>query len=156
MGNILLWAILISWVFVIFYKKILKQVLFVQLFVILLVSCVQTYAWVFSHIKANGDLSEYSRAISTMVGKNQFGKGLVVSDGRYGRASYILFGLGNAPKVVIKEPKSMVTTDDVSGASWVLLGSEYVANFEYTDSIAIGQFRLFPLNAALSIEHRAK
>ena len=156
LGNILLWAILISWVFVIFYRKILKQVLFVQLFVVLLVGCVRNYAWVFSHTKANGDLSEYSRAISTMVGKNSFGKGLVVSDERYGRASYILFGLENAPKVVIKEPKSMVTTDDVSGASWVLLGSEYVTNFEYTDSIAIGQFRLFPLNAALSIEHRAK
>lgn len=156
MGDILLYAMLGAWVFVIFFNKILKKVLFIQIFVILITGCIQNYAWVLSHTKANSDLSEYSRTISTLLGKNQFGKGLVVSDERYGRASYILFGLGNAPKVIIKQPKTMVTNNDILGASWVLFGNEYVADFDYLESISIGQYRLFLFNTNFSVEHREK
>lgn len=156
LGFILLWAMIAAWIAIIFFKSILSRVLFFQIFVILLVGCIQTYSWVFSHTKANSYMTESARAINTIVGQNQFGKGLLVSDERYGRTSYILYSLANAPKVLIKRPGSVVDAADAAGVDWILFDKDYVAEFRYLESISFGTFRFFPLNSLVSVSHREK
>ena len=156
LGPLLLYGMMLVWLLVIYFKKMQYRVLFVQIFIIMLFGIIQTYSWVYSHSKANKILIDNSRAISTILGENQFGKGVFVSDNRYGSASFVLFSMENSPKVLIKQPKSIVSANDVKGASWVLFGNKYKPEFDYLHSITIGSFRLFPLTSKVSIEQQTK
>ena len=64
--------------------------------------------------------------------------------------------MANAPKVLIKNPGSIVNAADVAGTDWILFGNEYTAEFDYLQSIAFGSFKFFPLNTGVSVEQREK
>jgi len=135
---------------------IYKRTLYLQIFLIAMIGCLQTYGWAYSHTATNRPLSEYASAINTIVGKGKTHEGVLVTDERYGSASYVLFGLASAPKVLDKPPGSSVTKLDVGDASWVLFANEYQAEFDYHDAIKMGRFTLYPLKSEPLIEERKK
>lgn len=153
-GIFLLVLMVATWLVVLFKRAMLKTVLFFQIFIIFFAGCVQTYNWAIIHTKVNGPLVQYSRAISTIAGGGAFGKGVLVSNERYGRTSYILFGLANAPRVLMKNPGASVSQDEVGDADWVLFSGSYNAKFEYLDSVVSQPFNFFPLKTNVSLERR--
>lgn len=153
-GFLLLISLLAIWVIVTLKGAILKKVLFSQIFIILIAGCLQTYNWAINHTRVNSPLVEYAGAINAMLGRGEFGKGVLVSSERYGRTSYILFGLGNSPRVLIKNLGGAVSQDDIGDAGWVLFDGEYKAEFDYPDSILFGFLRFFPIKTNFLIERR--
>lgn len=142
LGSVLLSIICLISLFSLFNRKYLYSLMTIQLFIILLVGCHQTYGWVERHTRNNAPLTMYAREASSLLATDSFGKGLVISSERYGRMSYILFGIANSPKVLEKSPDSSITKEDVSGVDWVLLGEKYLINFDYLDAVEIGPLKL--------------
>lgn len=155
-GNILPWLIFLLLISAIIFKKHQTKALYIQLFIIVFLGNIQTYNWLSSHSKLNRQLVNNAKTFGTLLGKNQFGKGVLVSNERFGRTSYILFGLANAPKVIIKKTNNFITEDDVKGANWVLFDKNYNADFDYLNSIKTGQLKLFFIKTNIEIKKRQK
>ncbi len=156
LGSLLVWYVAAGCIISICFEQLRQRVLFIQLFVIVLVGGIQTYAWAYGHTRGNSQVATSARALGTIINTQQPGKGVVVADERYGRASYLLFNLANAPRVLIRKPGSAVTPDDVAGADWVLFGNQFAPEFAYAKSIAFNGLTLFPLNLQLRLEQQEK
>lgn len=141
----------------IYRRQWLPRILAVQLFLILGVGCLQSYAWLASHLHGTAEISRSGRALGLLLGDKQIGRGVVVSEERYGRASYLLFGLGNAPKVITQAAGARISAQDIAGADWVVLDGDYQLDFDYAASLTVGKMRLIPLqsgSAAIAIANR--
>lgn len=122
------------------------KILSIQLFLILAVGSFQTYGWVYAQLQENQVTNATSRALGMLLGAEQIGKGVLVSEERYGKAAYILFGLGNAPVVITRKSGVAVTERDVQGADWLLLDGDYPLSFQPQGSLEVGDLRLIVLN----------
>ena len=149
LGSMLFLVVAIGLVLSVCYRGLQVRILYLQLFLILLVGCLQTYGWIFSSFRNHAELSMKSKAISTILGTGQFGKGVVIAEERYGRESYILFGLANAPKVIERKVGSVISEADIAGADWLILGNEYLMQFDHRDSISLGPLKFFPIKPAM-------
>ncbi|AMO98694.1 hypothetical protein CAter10_0853 [Collimonas arenae] len=138
-------VIMMGLILSLFNLKIFKKVLFLQIFVICIIGCAQTYNWVSFHTKDKKNIMDYAGAIKTMVSGNDAGKGIFISNDRFGLASYALFGLANSPKVLERALGSTITQTDIAGAEWVLLFGNYSTDFNYRNAIALGSYKFFRL-----------
>lgn len=137
---------------VIFWKKKSRAIFEIMLFVVLAMGIYQNLNWMFLHTRANRDLSQKTRAFSMLLKENAIGRGVFISDERYGSMSYALYGLANAPKVLVREPNSRITEEDVRGADWVLLGQKYVVDFDHSGAIKTGPFVMYPINTGILVD----
>lgn len=142
-GLLLLFYILLSWISMSVFSKHQKSFLSLQLFVILAVGCYQTYNWAFAHVKINNQITRAASVAIDVVKENSFGKGMFISDERYGSASYALFGLANSPRFLERKRKSILIDDDIKGVDWVLVENKYLINFKYYHALNLGPFTLF-------------
>jgi Dolichyl-phosphate-mannose-protein mannosyltransferase len=154
--GILVIAMMAMIVVVSVYKSLFAKTFSIQLFIILIAGSTQTYTWMNSHTKSYSRISELSRAIGAMTGDNEFGKGLVISADRYGPTSYMLYSLGNSPRVVTKPVGSKLTNADLANADWALVHGDYSINFDHFGSISLGELRFYPLHSKIAIEVREK
>jgi hypothetical protein len=145
MGSALLGCCLAGFVTVLAKPRWIRPVFAIQLFMVLAGGHVQVQRWLDSHLKATGDTSRIGEAIGRTLSPAAPGDGLVIGNERYGQMSYLLFGLGNAPRVMVKEAGSAILDDDVKGAKWVLTIRPYDVRFTYRTSIRFGEFVLYPL-----------
>jgi len=144
-GYWLMLAIVLGLVVMLAFKKHGKIILTLLLFAILSAGFYQTMHWMLVHTTTNQELTQYSRAISMMLKDRNMGRGVFISDERFGSMSYVLYGLANSPKVIVREPASRIEETDVSGADWVLFGKDYVVGFAYNHAVNVGPFTFFPL-----------
>ena len=141
-----LFIVLIVALFMAIWKRAWQsRILAVQLFLILAVGCVQNYAWLASHLRGTQEASRSGQALGLLLGDKQMGRGVLVTSERYGRASYLLFEMGNAPKVLELPPGALVSDQDVAGADWVVVDGNYQLQFDYKAALAMNQLRLMTL-----------
>lgn len=124
-----------------------SRILTAQLLVILGIGSLQNYAWLYSHLRGTQEASHSGRTLGLLLGDKQIGRGVLVTEERYGRASYLLFGLRNAPKVIVRQSGMTVSPQDVDGADWVVIDGNYQPQFEYNAELSFKQLRLMTLRA---------
>ncbi len=155
-GRYLPWIVLGLFALALWSKPLARKALLAQLVLVTLAGIVQTYAWADRQSASVRPLVDYSKAVAAMVGADQFGKGLVVSDNRYGDMSTLLFGLANGPRVLVKAPGTVITAADAEGASWILVGNRYRPEFDAAQSVALGPLRFFPRESAAAFSQQEK
>lgn len=153
MRSFLLASLLIFSCLAIFKEKWRKQLLALQLFLILICASVQTHNWIFSHLALNQKGIETSKAMSLAFTDNLFGKGVVVTSERFGSGSYVLFNLANAPKVLTKGAGSVIEADDIAGANWVLFAGPYTPNFYYKNKISSNGLDFYSIDTNILISN---
>ena len=118
-----------------------------QLLLLLLIGHVQVQQWLNTHMKLNGDYIAMADALGRSLQPNKPGDGLLIGDVRYGNMSYILFNLGVAPRVLVREPGATISAEDVENANWVVTGADYDIQFPHRSLVRFGPLALYPLNA---------
>lgn len=141
------WIFLASLLFALYYKFALKNILIIQFYLIVFLGLIQTYGWMFDHLKNNAATSNSARAIAQIVNSKKIGDGVVFSSERYGRTSYLLFNLSNAPRVVTIKIDDSITEEEVKNMNWVLIDGAYKINFAYLNYIQIESFKLYILKS---------
>jgi hypothetical protein len=145
-GKWLFWFLIAGYLIILFKKAWIRQFVLAQLFVVMLVGSYQMINWVNFHTKANANLSQTARALSKLVGSGM-GRGVYISNERYGSMSYVLYGLASAPKVLVKQLGDTIMESDVEGYEWVLLGGNFVPRFNYSSEISIERFNLYMISS---------
>jgi hypothetical protein len=147
-GMLLFVVVIALLVLSIFKREWQSRILTVQLFLILAVGSLQSYAWLVTHLRGTQEASRSGQALGLMLGDKQLGRGVLVTSERYGRASYLLFEMGNAPKVVVLPPGALVSKQDVAGADWVVVDGNYQLQFDYKAAMSMNQLRVMTLQTA--------
>lgn len=152
LGPLLLWGLVLSAGVALWRQHLARRVLFGQLFAILVVGCLQTYAWAYGHTRGSRPIARSGQGILALVDDRKPGRGAVVAADRYGTTSYLLFSLANAPRVLERPAGGTVRADDVTGADWVLCEQACLPDFPYAQSLTIGSATLFLINSDIRID----
>jgi len=152
LGPLLLWGLVFGVAIALWRRQLARQVFFGQLFVILAVGCLQTYAWAYGHTRGSRPIVRSGQGVVALVGDQKPGRGTVVAADRYGTTSYLLFSLANAPGVLSRPAGSSIRADDVAGADWVICEQACQPEFFYARSLTIGTAMLFLINSDIRIE----
>jgi hypothetical protein len=155
-GLWLFFIIMAGNVIAIFYTQWIKRVVGAQIFLVLIVGMYQTTNWLSFHTRANVNLSVSSRGISSLLRDQRAGGGVFISDGRYGSMSYVLYGLANAPKVIVRPEMEEISQTDVQGYDWVLVGKQYAQNFYYSSKLVMDGFTLYLIDSKISSQEYKK
>jgi hypothetical protein len=122
-----------------------RALMTIQLIMLLCVGNIQMQRWLNSHMQINASLINMAEVLGQSLQPENPGDGLLIGAERYGKMSYILFGLGNAPRVLIKEPGSTIKISDLQGAKWVIVSEPYNVEFPYRSLVKFGNLTLYPL-----------
>jgi hypothetical protein len=133
-----------------FFKNSARTVMAILLFIFLAAGTLQTLNWMRVHSGNRRELSRFPRALAQVWPSQAIGRGVLVWADR-DTMTYILYGLANAPKVLLRKPGDTISQKDVSGADWVLLGKEFHATFTYAQKLAAGPFEFFNLQAGTDL-----
>jgi hypothetical protein len=145
LGRALLWLCLAGFAVVAAKPAWIRPVFTLQLIVIFSAGHVQVQRWLNIHLDGVSDTIRTGEALGKILAPAAPGDGLVVGDQRYGQMSYLLFALGNAPRVLVKEAGSPILDGDVQGVKWVVASRSHDARFAHRTSIGLGEFVLYPL-----------
>lgn len=148
LGMLVIAAVIAGLLLTVFKREWQSRILIAQLLLILGAGFVQNYAWLCVHLHGTQDASQSGQALGMLLGDKQMGRGVLVTEERYGRASYLLFGLGNAPKVIARPAGEVVTPQDIAGADWVLIDGNYKLQFDYKAAMSFKQLRLMTLRGS--------
>jgi hypothetical protein len=148
LGMLLIAALIAGLALAVYKREWQPRILAAQLLLILGAGCLQNYAWLHSHLLGTKEASYSGQTLGMLLGDKQIGRGVLVTEERYGRASYLLFGLGNAPKVIMRPAGEAVTAQDIAGADWVIVDGNYKLQFDYKAAMSLKQLRLITLGAA--------
>lgn len=128
------------------WRRAGRAVLAAQLLMLLVYGHLLVLDWLVFHSRANADLVARSRAAATIVGPGAMGDGLLVTDRRFGDTAYILYALGNAPRVLLRPAGSVVSAADVGAARWVLVNGPYPVDIGSAGYVELGGMRLYAQN----------
>ncbi|WP_454864989.1 ArnT family glycosyltransferase [Pseudomonas rhizophila] len=134
-------------VFCFLQRKFFSQGYAVFLFMILSAGLTQTYSWLEIHLINNEDISAKSRVLGQLIETGEFGDGVLVSQERFGRESYILFNLGQAVRPLDRIPGSSITPQDVVGASWLIVDGDYDLKIKNTLIADLQPLRLYKIES---------
>lgn len=148
LGMVLIAAVIAGLALALYKREWQSRILAAQLLLILGTGSLQNYTWLYTHLRGTQEASHGGQALGMLVGDKQIGRGVLVTEERYGRASYLLFGLGNAPKVIMRPAGEIVTRQDVAGADWVVVDGDYKLQFDYKAAMSLAQLRLMTLRSA--------
>lgn len=128
-----------------------KPILNLQLFIIIFAGSAQTYNWLYHHLSLNKTNSAIGQMVANTFSSGTPGKGLIVTNDRYGKASYILFNMADAPKVLVKQPGEKITDSETAGVDWVLTTDPYIAGFSYQNKLEIKGVDFYNLSSSVNI-----
>lgn len=154
-GNWLLYFLLGGYLVAFFQNKWRGAIISSQLALVLLIGFYQMSSWVYTHTRSNAKLSRDGKAISQLLNA-KFGNGVFISEDRYGAMAYTLYGLGSAPKVIVKPSGQLIEYSEVQGFDWVLLGKKYSPKFYYSGELNFDNFNLYLINSRLTVHDREK
>jgi hypothetical protein len=106
-------------------RKFFSRGYAVFIFMILGAGLAQNYNWLVTHLENNKDISTKGRILGQLIEAGEYGDGVLVSQERFGRESYILFNLGKAVRPIDREPGSNIMPQDVAGANWLIVDGDY-------------------------------
>lgn len=149
----LLMFMLTAGIIAIIKKTWRKQILSIQLFIIIFAGSAQTYNWLYHHLSANKTNSAIGQMVAKTFSSGIPGKGLIVTSERYGKASYILFNMADAPKVLVKQPGEKIIDSETSGVDWVLATDPYIADFGYQNKLNIKGINFYNISSSVAISN---
>jgi hypothetical protein len=118
---------------------------------ILVAGCFQSYLWMWAHLNGNSEISNSAYHLGGLIGRVEAGDGIVVGRERYGRESYLLFNLANAPKVIDRPEGSDITPQDVSGYAWLVTDGSYNTDALGLPSVQVGSLKYYALKSSAAI-----
>ena len=128
------------------WRRAGRAILAAQLLLLLVYGHLLVLDWLVFHSRANADLVARSRAAATIVGPGAMGDGVLVTERRFGDTAYILYALGNAPRVLLRPAGSVVSAADVGDARWVLVNGPYPVDIGIASYVELGGMRLHAQN----------
>ncbi|MGW8390348.1 hypothetical protein [Pseudoduganella sp. HUAS MS19] len=148
LGMVVTAAVIAGLLLSVYKREWQSRILIAQLLLILGAGLLQNYSWLWVHLSGTREASQGGQTLGMLLGDKQMGRGVLVTEERYGRASYLLFGLANAPKVIARPAGEVVTSQDVAGANWVIIDGNYKLQFDYKASMTFKQLRLITLRGS--------
>lgn len=142
-GYVLYGALFAGLIYCMARQKLFTQCYAMLLFVILSVGLLQNYSWVAGHLNGTKDLSTKSRIIGQLISAGNYGDGVLVSQERFGRESYILFNLAKAVRPLDRAPGTAITNQDIAGANWLLVDGDYDLQMKKTLVADLQPLRLY-------------
>jgi hypothetical protein len=115
----------------------------------------QTLNWMRVHSIAQREFSTTARAFTSLLSNNDLGRGVFVANDR-DTMTYVLYGLGNAPKVISRPLNSIINATDVEGAEWILFKGKYITAFDYKQAIVVGPLTFIPLRKGITLLPKEK
>lgn len=128
-----------------------KQILTLQLFIIIFAGSAQTYNWLYHHLSANKTNTAIGQMVAKTFSSGLPGKGLIVTSERYGKASYVLFNMADAPRVLVKQPGEIINGNEADGVDWVLTTDPYITDFSYQNKLEIKGADFYNISSSVAI-----
>ncbi|QEY11315.1 glycosyltransferase family 39 protein [Cellvibrio sp. KY-YJ-3] len=149
--TILLLFILMAGILALVKEKWRKPILNLQLFIIIFAGSTQTYNWLYHHLAANKNNAAIGQMVAKTFSSETPGKGLIVTSERYGKASYILFNMADAPRVLVKPAGEKISESDAAGADWIITTDPYIADFSYQNKLEIKGIDFYNISSSVTI-----
>jgi len=147
-GYILLAASLISAVAVLLRPPLLMRVYGGLLVAILAFGQIGENSWLWYQSAAGGGIANDARSLARLLAPLHESAGAVIGAERYGRVSFVLFGLASAQLVMTKEPGTRIAQADLPpGVDWVIAADNYIVTFPYLRSVEMGSLTLYIIHS---------